>query len=74
MPKVVSVKDIYGIFFQTPIGNVALKFVYFYNFNFFSKTSKKLNCLNGMFTEARCHIGMSSASHQEDPGSNPGKG
>ena len=25
-------------------------------------------------TEARWHIGMSSASHREDPGSNPGKG
>ena len=24
--------------------------------------------------EARWHIGMSSASHQDDPGSNPGKG
>ena len=25
-------------------------------------------------TEARWHIGMSSASYREDPGSNPGKG
>ena len=25
-------------------------------------------------TEARWHIGMSSASHRDDPGSNPGKG
>ena len=25
-------------------------------------------------TEAWWHIGMSSASHREDPGSNPGKG
>ena len=27
-----------------------------------------------VLTEARWHIGMSSASHREDPGSNPGKG
>ena len=29
---------------------------------------------NKLRTEARWHIGMSSASHQEDPDSNPGKG
>ena len=27
-----------------------------------------------LFTEARWNIGMSSASHREDPGSNPSKG
>ena len=29
---------------------------------------------HGTNTEAWWHIGMSSASHREDPGSNPGKG
>ena len=29
---------------------------------------------NTLPTEAWWHIGMSSASHREDPGSNPGKG
>ena len=28
----------------------------------------------GLSKEARWHIGMSSASHREEPGSNPGKG
>ena len=33
------------------------------------------DCYNGSHNkEARWHIGMSSASHRQDPGSNPGKG
>ena len=31
-------------------------------------------CKFFLFTEARQHIGMLSASYWEDPGSNPGKG
>ena len=40
----------------------------------FATVSIKVYVTFALATEAWWHIGMSSASHQEDPGSNPGKG